>query len=394
MPEPTKVAFFTDTYYPQVNGLVTSIATSKAELKKLGFDIEIYAPYLGPPQPGQDEENVFRLAGFVYIPQPEYTFVLPWGKGYKLSKLKPSGVKLIHSHAMFGSGFVALGCAWRQGLPLIMTYHTLFEDYVHYFPYLPARFVKWVNKILTRWMCHRCKLVIAPTPAIKSVLEGYGAKTRIEVLPTGLNDEVYAKTGAKKADYGVPEGTLLLSCAGRTGREKKMDLLIEALAQVDKELPPWKLVIAGDGPERANLQAQIETLGLKEKVQILGYIPRAKVLDLMEASDLFAFPSVTETQGMVVIEAMGRGTPVLGADAMGVGWMMQKPGAQEGDARGGWLAKADDRDDLARLLKRVLNDAALREGKVAEAEAMAKAYSAAALNQRLANYYKEALGEK
>jgi glycosyltransferase involved in cell wall biosynthesis len=392
--ERTKVAFFTDTYYPQVNGLVTSIATSKAELDKLGFDIEIYAPYLGPPQPGQDESNVFRLAGFVYIPQPEYTFVLPWGKGYRLSKLKPSGVKLIHSHAMFGSGFVALMCSLRQKLPLVMTYHTLFEDYVHYFPYLPARLVKWVNKVLTRWMCHRCSLVIAPTPAIKTVLEGYGVDTRIEVLPTGLNDEVYAKTGAKKADYGVPEGALLLSCAGRTGREKKMDLLIEALAQVDKELPPWRLVIAGDGPERAHLQAQIETLGLKDKVQILGYIPRAKVLDLMEASDLFAFPSVTETQGMVVIEAMGRGTPVLGADAMGVGWMMKKDGGVDGDARGGWLAKAGDRDDTARLLKRVLNDKALLASKVEEAETMAKAYSAAALNQRLANYYKEALGER
>jgi glycosyltransferase involved in cell wall biosynthesis len=384
----TKVAYFTDTYYPQVNGLVTSIVTSKVELKKLGYDIEIYAPYLGPSDDGND---VFRLAGFVYIPQPEYTFVLPWGKGYKLSKLKPSGVKLIHSHAMFGSGFVALGCAWRQRLPLMMTYHTLFEDYVHYFPYLPARFVKWVNKILTRWMCHRCKLVIAPTPAIKAVLEGYGAKTRIEVLPTGLNAEVFAKTGAKKKDYGVDEDTLLISCAGRTGREKKMDLLINALAKADKSLPKWKLVIAGDGPERANLQKQIETLGLKEKVEILGYIDRKKVLDLMEASDLFAFPSVTETQGMVVIESMGRSTPVLGADAMGVGWMM-KQGAKPGEARGGWLAKPGDLDDTARLLTEILNNKAALRAKVAEAEGLAAEYKAEAINAKLAGYYKEVLG--
>ncbi len=385
--EPIKVAFFTDTYYPQVNGLVTSIATSKAELNKLGFDVEIYAPHLGP---FEDDDKTFRLGGFVYIPQPEYTFVLPWGKGFSLSKLKPSGVKLIHSHAMFGSGFVALGCSLRQGLPLMMTYHTLFEDYVHYFPYLPARLVKWVNKVLTRWMCHRCRLVIAPTPAIKAVLEGYGAKTRIEVLPTGLNAEVFAKTGATKADYGVPEGTLLLSCAGRTGREKKMDLLIEALAQVDAQLPPWKLVIAGDGPERQRLQERIEGLGLKDKVQILGYISRAKVLDLMEASDLFAFPSVTETQGMVVIEAMGRGTPVLGADAMGVGFMM-KEGAAPGEARGGWLAKPGDQADYARLLVQVLNDPAARQAKTVEAEAMAKTYAAEAINAKLAGYYREVL---
>jgi 1,2-diacylglycerol 3-alpha-glucosyltransferase len=394
-----KIAFFTDTYYPQVNGLVTRIATSKEELEKQGHKVEIYAPYLGPFDDGDD---IFRLAGFVYIPQPEYTFVLPLGKGYKLSRLKPSGVDIIHSHAMFGSGFVALGCAWRQKLPLLMTYHTLFEDYVHYFPYLPAKLVKWVNKVLTKWMCDRCKLVIAPTPAIRDVLRGYGAKGRIEILPTGLNAEVFAKTGATKADYGVPEGTLLLSCAGRTGREKKMDLLLEALSRADKELPPWKLCIAGDGPERARLQAQIVDLGLEYKVEILGYIPRAKVLDLMEASDLFVFPSVTETQGMVVIESMGRGTPVLGADAMGVGYMMKhqyevgaattaSAQAPASEARGGWLAKAGDVDDFTRLLKQILNDPAARAAKAAEAQALAAEYKAEAINAKLAGFYKEVL---
>jgi glycosyltransferase involved in cell wall biosynthesis len=382
-----KVAFFTDTYYPQVNGLVTSIVTSKGELEKLGFDVEIYAPDLGSHD---DPPEVFRLAGFVYLPQPEYTFVLPWGKGFKLSRLRPSGVRLIHSHAMFGSGFVALLCAWRQKLPLLMTYHTLFEDYVHYFPYLPPRFVKWVNKVLTRWMCDRCRLVLAPTPAIETVLRAYGTKTRIEVLPTGLNAEVYAKTGARKADWGVDEGALLLSCAGRIGREKKMDLLIEALAKVDGQVPEWRLLIAGDGPERASLQAQIERSGLQNKVRILGYLPRLKVLDLMEASDLFAFPSVTETQGMVVIEAMGRGTPVLGADAMGVGWMLRQE-APPGAARGGWLAKPGDVEDYARLLKQVMNDKNAREAKVSEAEALAAAYKAEVINAKLAGYYKEIL---
>ena len=395
----TKVAFFTDTYYPQVNGLVTSIATSKAELEKLGLAVEIHAPYLGAYEDGPD---IYRLAGFPYYPQPEYTFVLPWGKGYSLSQLRPRGVQLIHSHAMFGSGFVALFNAWRQKLPLLMTYHTLFEDYVHYVP-LPARFVKWINRHLTRWMCDRCALVIAPTPAIKAVLRGYGTKTRIEVLPTGLNAEVFAKTGAKKADFGAADDELLLSCAGRTGQEKRMGLLINALSKANGKIPKWKLVIAGDGPERAHLQAQIESLGLSQKIKILGYIPRAKVLDLMEASDLFVFPSTTETQGMVVIEAMGRGTPVLGADAMGVGWTLRGPGVMEGpaasgqglrkreEARGGWLAEPGDEADFTRLLIQVLNDPAARAAKVVEAEAMARTYAADAINQKLAGFYQEVL---
>lgn len=386
---PMKVAFFTDTYYPQVNGLVTSIATSKAELERIGHEAEIYAPYLGSWEDGPD---IFRLKGFVYVPQPEYTFVLPWGRGFSLSRLRPNGVQIIHSHAMFGSGFVALWCAWRQKLPLLLTYHTLFEDYVHYFPYLPASLVRWANRQLTRWMCNRCLMVIAPTPAIRDVLRSYGVKHRIEVLPTGLDAQVFRKTGAKKAAYGAADHELLLSCAGRTGREKKMDLLIDALARVESRVPPFKLVIAGDGPERARLQKRIHDLGLEGKVSILGYIPRAEVLDLMEASDLFVFPSVTETQGMVVIEAMGRGTPVLGADAMGVGWMM-KQGAAEGEARGGWLAKAGDEEDYVAKLLLVMNDAAARKAKAAEAETLAGEYHAEALNKTLAGYYEEMLAD-
>jgi 1,2-diacylglycerol 3-alpha-glucosyltransferase len=382
-----KVAFFTDTYYPQVNGLVTSIATAKADLERMGNEAEIYAPYLGPWEDGPD---IFRLKGFVYIPQPEYTFVLPWGRGFRLSRLRPNGVQIIHSHAMFGSGFVALYCAWRQKLPLLMTYHTLFEDYVHYFPYLPAPFVRWANKVLTRWMCNRCTLVIAPTPAIRDVLRSYGVEHRIEVLPTGLDAQVFVKSGVKKSKYGVADHELLLSCAGRTGREKNMDLLIDALAKVAPEVPPFKLVIAGDGPERLRLEARVKERGLAGRVQILGYIPRADVLDLMEASDLFVFPSVTETQGMVVIEAMGRGTPVLGADALGVGWMM-KQGAAPGEARGGWLAKADDMEDYAAKLKMVMNDPAARAAKAAETQAMALEYQSEVLNKKLAGYYEEML---
>jgi len=382
-----KVAFFTDTYYPQVNGLVTSIATSKAELERLGYEAEIYAPYLGPCEDGPD---IFRLKGFVYIPQPEYTFVLPWGRGFRLSRLRPNGVKIVHSHAMFGSGFVALYCAWRQKLPLLMTYHTLFEDYVHYFPYLPARLVRWVNKLLTRWMCDRCTMVIAPTPAIEKVLRSYGVNHRIEVLPTGLDAQVFAKSGVLKAKYGAGDHELLLSCAGRTGREKNMHLLINALAKVAPKVPPFKLVIAGDGPERAHLERQVKSLGLEGRVRILGYVPRADVLDLMEASDLFVFPSVTETQGMVVIEAMGRGTPVLGADALGVGWMMKR-GAAPGEARGGWLAKAGDEDDYAAKLLWIMNDAAARNAKAAETLSVAQDYKAEVLTKTLAGYYEEIL---
>src|SRR6185503_13121236 len=148
----------------------------------------------------------------------------------------------------FGAGLVALMLAKWHKKPLVMTYHTLWEDYVHYVP-LPRRFVRWVNAVYSAWLCNRCKIVIAPTGIIREVLVGYGTRARVEVLPTGLNAEVFATTGAKKADFGAAEGEFLFSCAGRTGREKRMDLVMRALASIDKQLPPWKLIIAGDGTE-------------------------------------------------------------------------------------------------------------------------------------------------
>ncbi|MGH7441169.1 MAG: glycosyltransferase, partial [bacterium] len=333
--------------------------------------------------------DVFRLRGFVYIPQPEYTFVLPWGRGFSLSHLRPRGVRVIHSHAMFGSGLVALYCAWRQKLPLMLTYHTLFEDYAHYVP-LPKALVRWINRVFTRWMCGRCALVLAPTPAIRDVLRSYGIQGRIEVLPTGLNDQVFARSGVSKRDYGAGEGELLLSYAGRVGREKNMDLLVRALARVQSapEAPPFRLVIAGDGPERSRIETLISSLGLADRVRILGYVPRAQVLDLMEASDLFVFPSVTETQGMVVLEAMGRGTPVLGADAQGVGWTLRQ-GVVSGVARGGWLAMPGDGDDFAANLLAILKDPAARSAKTEEALILAEEYRSERLNQTLAAYYRE-----
>jgi 1,2-diacylglycerol 3-alpha-glucosyltransferase len=375
-----RIAFFSDTYVPQVNGLVTSILTSREELEKLGHEVLVFAPTI----PGiQNEKNVYFLGGFPYYPQPEYTFVLPWGKNFNLAKFKDLKVDLIHSHAMFGSGLVAAGVAKLQKLPLVMTYHTLFEQYLHYFP-LPKAILFSVNKHLTRLMCDRCKLVIAPTQAIKDVLTGYGTKARIEVLPTGLSRDPFMRSGARKSDFNVPEDAFLFSSAGRLGREKNFDVLFRALASLKDKLPKWRLLVAGDGPERKNLEALLVSLGINENVSLIGYVSREKVLNLVEASELFTFASVSETQGMVILESMARGTPVIAADAMGPGQMMK------GD-RGGWLAKPGDAEDLAAKILAAVQDERARAAKAADARNLARDYAAEAINAKLAGFYEEVL---
>lgn len=377
---PTVIAYFTDTYVPQVNGLVTSILTSREELEKTGHEILIFAPTI---KGIQAEKNVYFLGGFPYFPQPEYTFVLPWGKNFSLRKFRDLKIDIIHSHAMFGSGFIGTMLAWWFKIPLVFTYHTLFEQYLHYFPG-PRKLGYAINKALTRFMCNRCALIIAPTQAIKEVLQGYGTTSRIEVLPTGLTRDAFVRSGARKADFGVPDNALLFSSAGRLGREKNFDVLLKALASLGDTIPAWRLIIAGDGPERNNLLKLAEVLKIRDRITVLGYVSRDKVLDLLEASTLFTFASVSETQGMVILEAMARRTPVIAADAMGPGQMMK------GD-RGGWLARPNDADDLAAKIAAALSDQTARDHKAAEAEWMAREYAAEAINIRLARFYAETL---
>jgi glycosyltransferase involved in cell wall biosynthesis len=377
-----RVAYFTDTYKPQVNGLVTSIDSNREELAKLGHKVLVFGPLVPHTKPEQD---VYRLGGIVYYPQPEYTFVLPWGKGFHLHQFEQFKTDIVHCHGVWGAWLAALLTARRKKLPLVLTYHTFFELYLHYFP-LPTAILAPINAFFTRSICNACDLVIAPTQIIKQALIRYGAKGHIEVLPTGLTADVFKKTGAKKAKYGVSKDTRLLSCAGRLGAEKNFEILFEAIAKAKPKLGKFKLVIAGDGPERKPYEKLVRQHGLQDEVSFLGYVSRKEVMDLMEASDLFVFPSVTETQGMVILESMGRGTPVIGANALGPSEILKS-------GKGGWLAKPDDAQDLSAKILDAFKPGVLAK-KSKEAVALAKTFSAGNINKRLAALYKEVLKAK
>ncbi|MES2200892.1 MAG: glycosyltransferase [candidate division FCPU426 bacterium] len=374
-----KIAYFTDTFLPQVNGLVTSILTSREALKKKGHEVLVFGPSLPLQVP---ETGVYRLGGFTYYPQPEYTFVLPWGKGFALRHFDRFKADLIHCHGVWGAWIAAWLVSRRFRKPVVLTYHTFFELYLHYFP-LPSGFLRKANAFFTRGICDRCDLVIAPTQIIRDALIGYGTKTPVVVLPTGLSADVFKKTGASKKDFGVPAKALMISSAGRLGKEKNFEVLLRAIAAIKQALGDFRLVIAGDGPERVALEKLAAELGFGKNLVLLGYVSRTKVLDLMEASDLFAFPSVTETQGMVILEAMGRGTPVIAANALGPSEILKS-------GKGGWLAKADDAEDLSLQIRQALN-AASRAKKAKEAVVLAKTFAAEAINEKLAKLYAQVL---
>jgi 1,2-diacylglycerol 3-alpha-glucosyltransferase len=373
-----KIAFFTDTYKPQVNGLVTSICVTKAELEKKGHQVLIFAPYL----PGaRSEKNVYRLKGITFYPQPEYTFVLPWGKDFNLRKFKNLKIDIIHNHATWGAGLIGIWLAWKLKIPSVLTYHTFWELYLHYIP-APEKLTRKINTFLAKTICDRFPVVLAPTRIIKIALEKYGTKSKVEVLPTGLPNSVFKTNKTKvRQKYKILPKTLLLSSAGRLGKEKNFDLLLKALALVKKEAGiDFKLVLMGDGPEKNNLKSLRSRLCLEENVIFTGYLDWEQVLDVFQESDLFVFASVTETQGLVVLEAMAKGTPVVAVNRMGPAEILKKQ-------KGGWLAEPNAKDLSVKIIK-ALKNRDLLEKKSVQAREHALNWKVENTTEKLLDIYK------
>ncbi len=377
-----KVGIFTDTYSPQTNGVVTSVKIYAEQLRLLGHEVHIFAPALAGS--GPDPERVYRFYGISYFGQPEYKWVLPWAKGgFRQRDIPALGLDIIHIQAPFGLGLMGAHLARKYSIPAVFTYHTFFEPYLHYLPG-PRWFYFRLHKNLTRLWSNRFPIVLCPTLPIKDALLRYGITSRIELLPTGIDLHNMKPSGWQaRSELGIPEGVPLFATAGRLGREKSFDLLLKAMREARSRVPDAHLVVAGDGPERDSLVQLAADLGLKERVHFTGYLARERVIDLFAASQLFVFASQSETQGMVLLEAMAQGTPAVAVDALGPGELMR------GD-RGGLLAEPEAQD-LADKIARLATDGALRAEKSREALAKAEEYSAERLAKKLVRFYQLAI---
>jgi glycosyltransferase involved in cell wall biosynthesis len=377
-----KIGMFTDTYSPQTNGVVTSVRIYAQELERLGHEVHIFAPALKGDQ--DDPARVYRFYGIPYFGQPEYRWVFPWAKrGFSLRDFPKLNLDIVHIQTFFGMGLTGMALANRYNVPRIFTYHTFFEPYLHYLPG-PVWMYRRLHDNITRIWSNRFPITLCPSRPIKEALLLYGVTRRLELLPTGI-DLHNMKPGPVpvRRDLGISNTAPVLATAGRLGREKSFDLLFEAFKLVLAEFPSACLVLMGDGPERRNLETLARNLGIRESIVFTGYVERQKVVDVFAAADLFVFASQSETQGMVLLEAMAQGTPAVAVDALGPGELMQ------GD-KGGLLARPEP-GDLAEKIKRLLGDKALYASKKKEAVKMAEEYSDRKLTQKLLGFYEETI---
>lgn len=306
-----RIGFFTDTYTPQINGVVTSICLFKRALEERGHEVYVFAPT--PEHPDDDALTVrFRSMPFVF--QPEMRFASPLSIE-ALRVLDSVDLDIVHSHDPFTIGLFGLSVARRHRVPYVHTYHTLYPDYVHYV--WETRLTKKLAERLSRDFCQQCSSIVAPSTKVERYLREWGVTVPIDIIATGVDTARYSTPDVSELErlskiiaLGPNERALLF--VGRLGREKNVELLLHALWHARD--PNLRLVIAGDGPHREYLESLVDELDLRSKVTFLGYLKGAETVAAYHLAHGFAFASTTETQGLVIGEAMAAGLPVIAVE--------------------------------------------------------------------------------
>ncbi|MEK6646391.1 MAG: glycosyltransferase [Candidatus Firestonebacteria bacterium] len=373
------IGIFTDDYLPSVDGAVTSIITFAKEFKKLGHTVYIIAPEY--PNYTDEEKNIIRLKSIPAPFPPKYRWCLSWLVNLE-EKLKGIDLDIIHIQSPFPVGFLGIKEARKRKIPIVNTYHTLYPAYIlSYMTFLP----KWAGKIVEKysaWACNKSDLIISPSPQMKDALVEYGVTAKIEVLPTGIDlEKLLVKSDADdfKKKYKIGSDERILLFMGRLGREKNVEFLIKALPKIIEKVPNVRLVISGEGVAKDEILNTAKSLGVIDKVLLLGFLSHNDWINAYGAAELFTFASLTETQGLVLLEAMALNTPVVAVGAMGVLDVMK-------NERGGLLSKVDTNDFADKVVK-ILTDKELYQRKLKEAKELALEMSSKTMSDKLLALY-------
>lgn len=374
------IAIFTECYHPIINGVIVSIDTYVKEFKKLGHKVYIFAP--SSPKYKDKEDYVFRFLSLPYPVPVEYRFPLPIPQKL-LHKIKDLNIEVVHTQTPFFIGAIAKYVSLRNNIPLIFTYHTQYDKYSHYVP-LPQNSVKKTAISWSRIFCNRCNWIIAPSQEIKNFLESIGITTPVEAIPTGIDLDEFnnLKPQEFREKIKVGKNEKVLITAGRLAKEKNMEFILRSFRLILNEYENIKLLIIGGGPYQKALEKYNEKLNLKENTIFTGAVPKKEVIQYCAASDIFVFASVTETQGLVILEAMATGKPIVAIESTGVNEVVE-------DGVEGFLCPPDENIFKEKVIELLINDN-LRKKMEEKVKIKARQFSSSSSAQKIVAIYEKA----
>lgn len=385
-----RVLMISDVYFPRINGVSTSIQTFRRGLQAAGHETVLIAPEYPAAWSGRDEGEIIRIPSR-YLPRD------PEDRMMKLSAiraLRPQlagrGFDIVHVQTPFIAHYQGVSLARSMGVPVVETYHTYFEEYLHhYVPLMPRAVMRLLARRFTTSQCNALDALVVPSRAMQAALEDYGVRCPMQIIPTGMEMDRFAGGDGERfrQQLGIAPSQPTLVHVGRIAHEKNIDFLFRVLRRVVDRRPDVVLIVAGEGPALTHCKSYVASLGLAAHVRFVGYLSRdSALLDCYRAGDVFVFSSKTETQGLVLLESMSLGVPVVSTAYMGTADIV-KP------ERGARVAP-DDEAGFADIVLRLLNDPQTRAAMSAEARAYAATWSADAMAARLVDFYQAALSLK
>ncbi len=309
------IVMLTNTYTPHVGGVARSVDAFTTEYRRRGHRVLVVAPEF-QNQP-QDELDVLRIPAIQNFNGSDFSLVLPVS-GLLTQALDAFQPEIVHAHHPYLLGMTALRIARYRRLPLVFTHHTLYEQYTHYVPAESPALKRFVIDLATRY-ANLADQVFAPSESIAVLLRERGVRVPIAIVPTGVDVEHFANgDGAGfRATMGIPADAFVVGHVGRLAHEKNLEFLTEAVARFLGSEPRAYFLVAGQGPSEARIRAIFSRHGLTERLHAIGILERERLPDVYHAMDVFAFASKSETQGIVLTEAMAAGVPVVALDAAG-----------------------------------------------------------------------------
>ena len=383
------ILFISDVFFPRVNGVSTSINTFATELRALGHQVTLIAPSYTDED--KQEEWIVRVPSHKIYFDPEDRLMnfgklkalLPW--------IRDKHFDVIHIHTPFTAHYVGIHFGKKLDIPVVETYHTFFEDYLHhYLPFIPQFISRKLARTISRRQCNAVDGIVSPSKPMLDVLKQYGIKTPAEVVATGLDDSSFASVDGEhfRMSHDIPLTQPMLLFVGRVAHEKNIGFLLEMHVELIKKHPDALLVITGEGPAEESIKLSIEKLGISNKVKMIGYLDRGhELIACYKAADIFVFASKSETQGLVLLEAMAQGTAVVAIAELGT-----KSILIEGE---GVLIAKDDINDFADKVSVLLSDAPKRQmiGEKGRQYAKEK-WGAGVLAKKVAKFYKSTTNQK
>lgn len=313
------ILIISDVYFPRINGVSTSIQTFKTEFERAGHRVILIAPeYTGSDD---KDASIIRIESRSIPYDPEDRMMKSGCIRKIIPQLKEYDFDLVHIQTPFVAHYSGVKIAKALAIPCVITYHTLFEEYLyHYIPFVPKTILKFFARRFSSHQCNQAQGVIAPSNIIVELLKDYGVKNTIEIIPTGINSNKFTQGNgaAFRERFNISSNKKVLLNVSRVAFEKNIGLLIDMVERIKQQLPDIMLVIAGEGPAKTAYMQHANKLNLDDNIAFVGYLDRdSELIDCYHSADIFVFSSVTETQGLVLLESMAAGTPVVSVAEMG-----------------------------------------------------------------------------